>query len=284
MSKKWTIIADSAGDLFSHELTSDKINFYTVPLEITLDAGNIVDEEDLDIADFVDKVVKTKAVAKSTCPPPEKFAAEMRKGDNIIVVTISSSLSGTYDSAVIAAKMVKEESPNKKIYVLDSLAAAGGEVRILLELARVMNTTNMSFDEIVAHMIPYRDRTRTIFFLRNISNFVRNGRIPKLSGMIAKIARLKLVCRENGKGEIEKHGVAFTAKKAFEMMAAAPRAKVAEEGTNLPVVITHCFNEPEATQLKDMLVRNFNLDNVRIVQARGLSCFYANKFGIMMGY
>jgi DegV family protein with EDD domain len=283
MNKKWTIIGDSAGDLFSRDLTGDKIDFRTVPLEIMLESGNVVDGEDLDTADFVEKMGQNKSVAKTTCPPPEKFAEVMRTGDNVIVVTISSRLSGTYDSAVLAANIVRKEFPDKKIYVLDSLSATAGEARILFELARVINTTEMSFDEVIAHMIPYRDRTRTIFFLRNLTNLAKNGRISKIVGLVAKFAKLKLVCCENGNGEIIKHSIAFTAKKALDILASAPRKKVAQEG-KFPVVITHCFNEDDANRLKQMLTENFNLDEIKVIQTRGLASFYADKYGVVMGY
>ena len=283
MNKKWTIIADSAGDLFSKDLTNDKIDFRTVPLEIMLDSGNVVDDEDLDVSDFVEKMGQNKSVAKTTCPSPEKFADAMRTGDNVIVVTISSRLSGTYDSAVLAANTVKNEFPDKKIYVLDSLSATAGEARIIFELARIINTTELSFDEVVAKIIPYRDKTRTIFFLRNLTNLVKNGRMSKIVGLIAKYAKLKLVCCENGMGEIIKHGIALTTKRALNMLATAPRKKVAEE-KQFPIVITHCFNEADADELKQMLTANFNLNEIKIIQTRGLASFYADKYGVVMGY
>jgi DegV family protein with EDD domain len=281
--KKWTIIADSAGDLFAKDLSGDKIDFRTVPLEIMLDSGNVVDDEGLDVADFVTKMGQNKSVAKTACPSPEKFAEAMRSGDNVIVVTISSHLSATYDSAVLAASAVKKEFPDKKIYVLDSLAATAGEARILFELARLINTTDLSFDEVVAKMIHYRDRTRTIFFLRNLTNLAKNGRISKIVGLVAKFAKLKLVCCENGHGEIVKHGIALTSKKALGMLASAPAKKAAEE-KDLPVVITHCFNETDANELKNMLVQNFRLTDIKIIQTRGLASFYADKYGIVLGY
>ncbi|MDR1917627.1 MAG: DegV family protein [Christensenellaceae bacterium] len=283
MENKWTIIADSSGDLYSRDLTSDKIDFHTVPLEIMLESGNVVDDENLDVADFVRKMGLNKSVAKTACPPPEKFAEIMRTGENIIVVTISSKLSGTYDSAVLAATTVKKEFPDKKIYILDSLAATAGQARILFEVARLINNTDLSFDEVVAQMIPYRDKTRTIFFLRNLTNLVKNGRMSKIVGLVAKFAKLKLVCCENGHGEIVKHGIALTSKKALNMLAAAPIKKVAEE-KQFPVVITHCFNETDANTLKELLVANFNLTDIRVIQTRGLASFYADKDGVVMGY
>jgi DegV family protein with EDD domain len=283
MENKWTIIADSSGDLYSRDLTSDKIDFHTVPLEIMLEGGNVVDDENLDIADFVHKMGLNKSVAKTACPPPEKFAKIMREGENVIVVTISSRLSGTYDSAVLAANAVKSEFPNKKIYILDSLAATAGEARILFELARLIDTTDLSFDEVVAKIIPYRDRTRTIFFLRNLTNLVKNGRMSKIVGLVAKFAKLKLVCCENGNGEIIKHGIALTSKKALNMLATAPLKKVAEE-KQFPIVITHCFNETDAQTLKEMLIANFNLNDIKIIQTRGLASFYTDKYGVVMGY
>lgn len=283
MDKKWTLIGDSACDLFSKDLTSEKINFVTVPLEIALESGNVVDDEDLDIADFVDKMRQNKTVAKTACPPTEKFAAAMREGDNVIVVTISSKLSGTYQSATVAAETVKKEFPDKKIYVLDSLGASASETKILYQIQNLIENTDLTYDEVVSEIISFRDKTRTRFFLQSLQNLAKNGRIGKILGIVTRLTKLKLVCGENGEGEIVKYGVALTKNQGLKTLAKFPEAK-AEEDPNLPIVITHCFNEQDAITLKDLILAKFKGFKIKILKMRGLASFYGDYKGIIMGY
>ena len=131
---KYTIIADSCCSLYNKDLTNDKIDFHVVPLTLILGDQEYVDDEKLDVAGFVKAMNESKVGAKSGCPSPEAFHEIMRKSDNIIVVTLSSKLSGTHSSAMSAAEMIKKSHPQKKLFVMDTLSAATGLDFILYKL------------------------------------------------------------------------------------------------------------------------------------------------------
>jgi fatty acid-binding protein DegV len=105
----------------------------------------------------------------------------------------------------------------------------------------------------------------------------------KIIGIIAKLSKLKLICGDNGAGEIVKCGIALTTKNALNTMSSFP-ADASKEDPNPSVVISHCFNEDDANKLKTQIVEKLNLKNIKILPMRGLACFYADFRGIVMAY
>lgn len=281
---KYTIIADSSCDLKNADLESEKFDFFTVPLFITINNEDVIDDEGLIVKDFVAKMKANKSAPKTACPSPESFATEMRKGENVICLTISSKVSGTYNSAVLAANIVKEESPNKKIFVLDSLSASGGMARILYKLKELIESEKYSFDEVVEQITKYRSGTRVRFLLHDFGNLIKTGRMSKVLGFVFSAIPLKLICGDNGEGEIKKCGQALGTKKGMQVMSEFPKDAVKANGDQTSIVISHCQNEEDASFLKTLLESKFGLKNIKILFMRGLASFYANDKGLLLAY
>lgn len=282
--EKYTIIADSGCDLNNADLKSEKIDFYTIPLFITINNEDIIDKEDLAINELVAKMKANKSAPKTACPSPESFAEAMRKGKNVICLTLSSKVSGTYNSAVLAANIVKEEDPDKNIFVLDSLSASGGMARILYKLKELIESEKYSFNEVTEQITKYRSSTRVRFLLHDFGNLVKTGRMSKVLGLVFSAIPVKLICGDNGEGEIKKCGQALGTKKGIQAMSEFPKDAVKEYGEESPVVISHCQNEEDASLLKALLESKFGLKNIKILIMRGLASFYANDKGLLLAY
>lgn len=282
---KYTVISCSSCDLKSTDFTSTKFNFVTVPLSITLSGKEWVDEEDMDVKQFVEAMKANKEAPKTACPSPEAFAEKMRSGnDNIFCVTISSKLSGTYNSACIAADTVRAEQPHKKIYVLDALAAAAGCAHNVFRIAELIEEDKYEFEELVNRIEEIRSNTKTRFLLNDTSNLVKAGRMSKVAGLILSILPVKLICGDNGKGEIVKYGQALGMKRGLQTLADTTKEKIAQNGTNMPITITHCQNEEDAGILHKLLASKFGLNNIITLVQRGLASFYAADKGITMAF
>ena len=280
---KYTLIADSGCDLFNKDLKSDKFDFYTVPLTIRLGDTEIVDEEDLDLAELVKKMKENKKAPSTACPSPEAFAEEMRKGNNIICVTLSSKVSGTYNSARLGAEIVQSEYPNKKIFILDSLSASAGMTILLHELKRLIEKGDLTFEETVEQITTYRDHTSIRFLLQDLGNLIKTGRMSKVAGLIAATLVIKPIFMNNN-GEIGLCTKCIGTKKALATLSEFPAQKAKEYGVDTPVLIAHCFNEEDAKILKELLKTKHNLTNIKIRSMRGLASFYANEKGILMAF
>lgn len=282
---KYTIISDCGCCLKSTYFDSSKFNFFTVPLTIILNDKEIVDVEDLDTKEFVKQMKANKSAPKTACPPPEAFAEKIREAnDNVFVVTITSKLSGTYNSARLAAETVRQENSKKKIYVLDSLSASAAIALMIYKLIDLIESEQYTFEEIVKEIEKVRSATRLRFFLQDFGNLLKTGRMSKVKGIIATALNIKLLLGEDGEGEIKQCAKAFGTKRALHVLSDFPAEKVKTEGENMPIVITHCQNEEGASFLKKLLETKFGLTNIKILLQRGLACFYAGDQGILLGY
>lgn len=113
------IIADSSCDIFKIENQSDNIYFNTVPFVITVDGTDYVDNEALNVRDLV-TAMAASSKSHTSCPSPHDWMAEFGEEGDVFAVTISSNLSGSYNSACAAKQMVLENDPDRNIEILDS--------------------------------------------------------------------------------------------------------------------------------------------------------------------
>jgi DegV family protein with EDD domain len=284
---KYKLIADSCCDLFAADFSTEELNFVTVPLTIVIDDKDFVDDEGLDIHAFVAAMRATKSAAKTCCPSPEAFKTEILSSapdDNVICLTLSSKLSGSFNSARLAAEEVKKEYPDKNIFVLDSRSASSGMVLILNELKRLIESGDFSFDEIVEKIMKFRDATRVRFVLHDLGNLVRAGRMSKIVGLVASTLNIKPILGDDGKGEIKMCLKVMGLKRPIIAMSGFPAEKAKTEGTDIPIAISHCFNKEDAEYLKSLLETKIGLSNIELRPMRGLSSFYSSYRGIILAY
>ncbi len=278
------IIADSCCDV------TPKIGARTgvrrVPLKITIDGQRTyVDDDNIDIKALLADMKATKRPLVSSAPAPEEYAWRMRAASACFVVTLSSKLSGSYNSAMAARAMVLEEDPGKKIFVIDSKSASAGELRIVLRLHALINKGH-SFEEIKREISGFVAGMRTFFVLDDLSTLIKNGRIPKMKGMLASALMIRPVMGENGEGEIvqvEKvRGSAKALARLVEIV--AERTESCAE-KSLSLVLCYCGNLERALRLK----KEFEdacpaISKVVVCPTGGLSTSYANAGGIIVAY
>jgi len=277
---KITIIADSCCNLFEKDLKGDKINFHVVPLTLVLGSEEFLDDEKLDTQKFVDKMNNSKACPHSACPNPDAFYEIMKKNDNIIVVTLSSKLSATHASAIQAVEMLKQSYPDKKVHVLDTLSAAAGLDYICFKI-RDLVKEGKSYDEIIGQLDEIRKNTRVRFLLQNLDNLIKNGRLNKVVGKILTTAKIKLICGDDGEGEIKKFGMAMGVKKGLEKLGELPTSDGVT--SDMPILITHVHNKSDADFLHD-LFKSKGFTNIDVRLMRGISSLYAADKGIVIAY
>ena len=287
MDMKYTVIADSCCSLYNKDLTNDKIDFHVVPLTLIIGDQEFVDDEKLDTVEFVKVMNESKACPKSACPSPEAFYEIMKKGDNIIVVTLSSKLSATHSSAMTAAENLKKSHPNKKLFVCDTLSAATGLDFILYKLRDLIMEGKLSFDEITVKLSEICRNTRVRFLLQDLGNLVKNGRMSKMAGRILTTAKIKLICGEDGHGEIKKCGMALGTRRGLcflaEYSVKEMKAQTGSE-TKRPIFINHVHNQADVDFLQDLFKTKYGYKNISVRLFRGLSSLYSADKGIVVAY
>ncbi len=130
LAVKYQIVSDSASDLL--ELAD--INFSTVPLHIVVDGTDFADDARLSVPNLLDKLRNGKS-STTACPSPDDWITAFHDADRVFCVTITSGLSGSYNSAVIAKDIYEEKHPDRKVYIIDSLAT-GSKMVMLCEKLR----------------------------------------------------------------------------------------------------------------------------------------------------
>ena len=129
----YKIAIDSCGELLNEWKDDERIE--SVPLTLMVGGESIIDDETFDQKDFLKKVAACLECPKSACPSPERYMKAYEcEADHIYAVTLSSELSGSYNSAVLGKSLFLEDNPGKKIHVFNSKSASGGESLIAMKI------------------------------------------------------------------------------------------------------------------------------------------------------
>lgn len=278
------LIIDSCCDI-NQEL-KQKLKPSIAPLKVRLANGiEYTDDGTTDVAAMLREMALSKQGATSACPSSEDYAEDMRQHDKCLVVALSSKLSGSYNSARIAAEMVMEENPDKKIYVFDSKTASAGELQLALFLHEKIEQ-GLSFDEIVVQGEQFISKLSTMFVLEDLGNLIRNGRLSKVSGLIASFLSLCPIMGDNGHGEIKLvakvRGMQNSLKKLAELVAEQTNYAV---DRSLRLVLAYCNCPERAANLKtDLMQKCKALREIILVPTGALSSIYANSGGIVISF
>lgn len=272
------IVVDSCCDLPT-EYRKDP-RFQVVPLILQIDEHIIVDDETFDQADYLSKVAASENCAKTACPSPELYMEAYNcDADDVYVVTLSSKLSGSYNSALLGKNLYHEEYGDKNIYIADSLSACCGEAQIALK-AMVLAESGLSFNEVVEKLETFRDELLTYFVLDSLETLRKNGRLTGMKALVATTLNIKPVCC-GIRGEIVQKSQGIGMRKALMKMTdlVAQELKNPEEKT---LMITHvnCFER--ASVVRDLLLKKIPFKDAIIVDAAGVSTTYAGDGGIVV--
>lgn len=190
-----------------------------IPLYITFDGQNYQkDREELSRDDFYYRMVEEKAFPMSSLPSVDDyyqiFKEAMDAGDSVICVTITNTLSGSFGSAHTAYNMIREEYPEGKIAVFDSLQNTASQALVVEEMVR-MRDDGLTFEEMTAKMPALLKSGMIVFTVGSLEYLRKGGRIGKLATTAAGKLNLRpLLILENGKLGIG--GISRTRKKSIE--------------------------------------------------------------------
>ena len=137
----------------------------------------------------------------------EYFESFLREGKDILHLTLSSGISGTLNSAMIAAEDLREKYPERKIYIVDSLAASSG-YGLLMDRLADLRDSGMSIDEVRDWAEDNKLKCLHWFFTSDLTFFIRGGRVSKASGMIGQVLNICPLLNVDAQGKLiprEKH-------------------------------------------------------------------------------
>ena len=188
---KIKIITDGSCDL-SHEVLN-KFNINVVPLGVSFGEEHYTAGVDIDNKEFYAKMKESKELPKTFCPSPENFCKEYQCEEHrIIVLALSSKLSGTYNSAVLARDLYLSEHKEKDIRVIDSMTGSIGAGLLLIRAAKMISD-GKDIDEIVEAIENLKEKISFYGTLETLENAVKGGRINPLAGKIIGALNFKAI-------------------------------------------------------------------------------------------
>ena len=273
------IVVDSCCELPEEYLQDPR--FEIVPLGLEVGDYRIQDDESFDQAEFLKKVAESPQCPRSACPSPEKFReAYCTEAEHVYAITLSSHLSGSYNSAVLGMNLYREKYGKKQIHVVDSESASCGETQIVKKLVE-LEEQGLPFEEIVKQIEEFRSNMHTYFVLESLEALRKNGRLSNLKAFVANALNIKPVMGANPEGQICQLGQGRGMKKALAKMAEQIAAD-AINPTEKILAISHC-NCPERAMAVEKLIREkINVKESFIVDTAGISSMYANDGGIIV--
>ena len=273
---KFKIVSDSSSDL----LSIADIPFESVPLTIKTAENEYVDNADLDITKMLDDLAKYSGKSGSACPNFSDWKKAYGDAENVFAITITSGLSGSYNSACVAANDWKEEKEGRNIHVIDSLST-GPELAIIIEKLRELILEGLDFQTIVEKIKEYQKYTHLAFSLERIRNLANNGRVNPAIAKIIGILGIRLVGKASNKGELEMTDKTRGSERAIGDIIKNMLKNGYYGGK---ARIHHCENLKAAELLRDKLLEKFPSTNIEISINRGLCSFYAERGGVMIAY
>lgn len=275
----YRIIVDSCGELTAEMKASGY--YRSAPLSMEVDGITVTDDETFDQARFLKLVAESPQCPKSSCPSPEQYMSLYKcDAERIYVVTLSSELSGSYNSAELGKSIFEEECRDKKIHVFNSRSASVGETLIAMKI-RECEEKGMDFEQVVSCVDTYIEGQNTYFVLENLDTLRKNGRLTGIKSLVASALNIKPVMGSTPKGTICQLGQARGIKRALGKMADhiisdayKPEDKV--------LAVAHCNCPERAEQVRKMLIGKLQVKASFIVDTAGISTMYANDGGIIV--
>ena len=273
---KIRIITDSSCDLNKDII--EKYNIKVVQLNVSFGDEIYMDSE-LDNKEFYEKMKNSKELPKTSCPSPERFINSYEGDEDVIVLTISSKLSGTYSAALLAKNMMLEENPNKKIEVIDTKTGSILHGQLIVKAAKLVEE-GKSFEEIVKTIEEIREDKEFFGSLETLDNAIKGGRINPLAGKLINALNMKVIIKVSDgvvKPIDSARGCNNSIKKVVEKA-----VNMAEEKNCKSLIIAHANCLEKAEKTKEMILKKYDFEEINICEIGPVMGVYASEGAILI--
>lgn len=185
----------------------------------------------------------------------QAFTPILEEGKDILYVAFSSGLSTTVNSAHMAVEELKETYPDRKIVIVDTLAAsAGGGLMVYMALAK--KNEGATLEENAAYLEELVPQHCIWFIVDDLEYLKRGGRVSPLVAFAGGVLGIKPVLQMDSEGHLVKVATARGRKKAIEALA-AKYAELSYEEKNTPIFISQAQCREDAQLLADMIEQRY---------------------------
>ena len=259
------IITDSACDLKREYI--DKNNIGLLSLILNLEGQAIKDDlgESLSYKEFYNRMRQGATPTTSQVNAhdfEEEFTKHIKNGDSIIYISISASLSGTFNSANIAKNNLLEEYPEAKIELVDSLSASIGQGLLVLKACE-MRDNGASIEEIVEWIEENKRKVIHTILIDDLNHLKRGGRISGATATIGGLLNIKPSAYLDDEGKLAQGEKIKGKKKALRFLANEVKER-AIDSENEVLYICHGDCQEEAESLRDIIEQEVKFKNIII--------------------
>ncbi len=258
---EYKIITDSGCDL-PQQMLSD-LDVQTVPLIVNFKGQSQEDTVDAGIQEMYAGLRAGEAATTSAVNPDrwmEKMEAVLANGQDVLVITFSSGLSATHQSAVIAADELKEKYPDRKIFVVDSLGASLGQ-GLLVWYACQKRDAGFSIEELTEWVENNRLNLCHWFTVDDLMYLKRGGRVSAATALVGTMLQIKPVLHVDDEGHLINVSKARGRKASIEALA-KKLGETGIPGANDTVFICHGDCHEDARYLENLVKEKYGVKDV----------------------
>lgn len=274
---KIKIITDSSCDLNKDII--EKYNIGIVGLNVSFGEETYVDGE-IDNDTFYERMANEKQLPKTSCPSPEKFAHSYDcEEEEVLVITITSKLSATYSTALLAKTMYLEENPNKTIEVIDSENGSIGHGLLVVKAAQLAEQ-GKSLNEIIEEIEKLKNDIVFFGSLETLENAIKGGRINPLAGKLINALNFKVIIQIT-EGIVKPVDKARGDNNSIKKVVQSVSSRVSEK-KNRVLAIGHSNCIEKALKVKEMMIKENHFDDVTISEIGSVMGTYTSKGAILI--
>lgn len=257
------IFADSTSDLPASWITQYRIGI--IPLYVVFNHETYRDGLDIFPEDLYRKVSETGNLPKTTAPSPkdfmDAFAPHIEQGEDIVYISISSSLSSTYQNALIAAN----EFPEGRIRVFDSLNLCSGIGLLVMKAVRAAQQ-GQSADQIMSLLETTRPLVETEFVIDTLEYLYKGGRCSGMQNFIGSLLQIRPILKVVDGTIIPAYKVRGKKEKAVQQMLGNALSNRAEMDNDI-IIVAHTLAQEEAENLAAALREQTGAREVVLAEA-----------------
>jgi len=252
--RKIKIVSDSSSDM----LDIQDLDFACASMKIITAEKEFVDDASLDVSQMVEFLDQYSGRSQTSCPNAEDWLTAFGDADDVICLTITSALSGSYNTAS-AAKQIYEEQEGKHVFVLDTLST-GPEMVLIIEKLKEYIHAGMEYEEICERIRVYTKETGLLFMLKSLKNLANNGRVSPAIARILGILNICIVGRASDEGKLDTTHKCRGEARSLETLIRDLKNYGFCKGK---ISIAHCENEAGALKLKALIGLSKQLKAIR---------------------
>ncbi|XMB71888.1 DegV family protein [Mycoplasmatota bacterium WC30] len=246
---EYVIITDSCIDL--PDKLAKKFKLKVLPLKVTIkgkEYQNLLDGSEISPETFYSFLREKESAVTAQANPADfvKVAKPLlKKGFDILSISFSSALSGTYNSSIIAKKELMEEFPDKKFITIDSLCASMGQ-GLLLSYAAKMQQAGKSIDEVAKYVEENKQYISHLFTVSDLGHLRRGGRLSASSLILGNLLNIKPLLHVTQEGQLKVYGKARGRFKSLNLLVSR-MVETFDKDKNEMIYISHgdCLDDAE---------------------------------------